>query len=739
MSPTNGWAEVDGILDGFAITQRQLLEALAAVPVFAVAAVCPGYAAGWLTDLLGFRKRTIVERIFWSLPLSFSLMGIGGELIGRFAGLGAVTALVVLSAAVCLALAVREGLVQRREGNRPALGIWPLGGRALAAAGGWTVLVVASLVDWGHGQKLYMDMAILDQSYRVAWIEAVLRMGVPPVNPQYWLHGPAAMQNYYFWYVVCAVVARVGHLSARAVMTAGCVWSGFLLASVSGLYLKHFLEVGDRLRRQFLVVVFLLTVTGLDLLVGVAMIFGAGEMPPPDMEAWSKDGIISWLHTLLWAPHHMAGMVLCMFAFLLAWTAREARGRELALRVGWMALALASAFGISVYATLAFFLLVVFWTVRRIAWEREPRAALALAAGGACAIGLLLPYVWQLTHAAVGTHAEGGSGGGRLPLAWTVREMIPADGLLGTSVYRSLAGGHPLLALNAAKMLLLVPGYVLELGVYLVVLVVFLVPKWRGPGKLTSAQGTLVFLALAALPAMTFLRSSVLTVNDFGWRSALLMQFPLLLLTSEALMGWRLEDAKCTEELDETALPRRTPRWLRATAGLALVIGLFGTSVQALSLRFTLPMAEVVTKLPEGWVVGLIPHNTYVKEEGYAEMERVTPRNAVIQFNPWHANSYWTAADMLGANRQAAIAADVPWCGSEIGGDPSGCRAMAQALDAVFRGSSADEARGVCTEYGIGYLVATVYDPAWQRTDGWVWRLPAVVKQPEFRAVRCSE
>ena len=64
---------------------------------------------------------------------------------------------------------------------------------------------------------------------------------------------------------------------------------------------------------------------------------------------------------------------------------------------------------------------------------------------------------------------------------------------------------------------------------------------------------------------------------------------------------------------------------------------------------------------------------------------------------------------------------------------------MASAVDRVFRGSTADEAGLVCREFGIGYLVATAYDPAWQRKDGWVWQLPAVVAQPEFRAVRCGE
>lgn len=89
-------------------------------------------------------------------------------------------------------------------------------------------------------------------------------------------------------------------------------------------------------------------------------------------------------------------------------------------------------------------------------------------------------------------------------------------------------------------------------------------------------------------------------------------------------------------------------------------------------------------------------------------------------------------------SRQVAIAGDVDGCGSPLGGDPRGCAIMAPVLDGVFRGASAEQARAACRRFGIQYLLADAYDPAWNDRGGWVWALPAVVADPEFRALSCQ-
>jgi hypothetical protein len=62
---------------------------------------------------------------------------------------------------------------------------------------------------------------------------------------------------------------------------------------------------------------------------------------------------------------------------------------------------------------------------------------------------------------------------------------------------------------------------------------------------------------------------------------------------------------------------------------------------------------------------------------------------------------------------------------------------MASAIDSLFKGATAEQARATCSQYGIGYLVANVYDPAWNDRNGWVWTLKPVVSDEEFRALDC--
>src|SRR5581483_569095 len=115
--------------------------------------------------------------------------------------------------------------------------------------------------------------------------------------------------------VVCAAVARLAHLSARAVFIASCIWGGFSLAAIAGLYLKHFLGAGNLLRRQFLCCISLLTVGGLDVCLTVLSLL---HVTSPNVTVLSDGQLPSWYNSLLFVPHHLASLICCMLAFLLA-------------------------------------------------------------------------------------------------------------------------------------------------------------------------------------------------------------------------------------------------------------------------------------------------------------------------------------------------------------------------------------------------------------------------------------
>jgi hypothetical protein len=522
----------------------------------------------------------------------------------------------------------------------------------------------------------------------------------------------------------------MAHISVRGVFVASCVWGGFALVALLGLYLKHFLATGAGLRRQFLLSVFLLTVTGLDICVHLWNLFYSQRPPPGDLEWWSVDQIASWLDSLLWVPHHVASMVCCMFAFLLAWMAGKDNSDGRTRSGVFIALALASSFGLSVYVAFAFFLAMLAWAIWQVAYERKPLPALLLGAGGGGGAILLLPYLWELTHT---TSKMRGSS----VFAFAVRQMIPPQDLLTSRLFQHLASHHPLEALNLAKLILLAPGYALELGFYLAVLVAYLVPRWRGGIPLTPAHRSLVLIVVATLGPASFVRSTVLGSNDFGWRSVLLLQFPLLLLASELLSGWRFADGKCGMQTDGARLPYNSPQWLRSIASIALVIGVVGTPCQALMLRFAFPLAAAAERSSDSHAFVDLSHNAYISSVGYAKLDASISHDAIVQFSPNHQNPFGVAADMFGIDHQAAIISDEPWRGSELGGDPAGCPAMASAIDALYTGASAEQARATCRQYSIQYLLVRIYDPAWKDRQSWVWTLTPVVPDQEFRVLDC--
>jgi hypothetical protein len=712
------------------ITAQQIVESTLAIPAFVPATVCTGYIAGWFTNLHNFRRRSLVERMFWSLPLSFAVTPIASYLIGKFISLTAVVVFLLTCTAIWIAMLVWEHRQLRRSNEKWNIGLRPLGGKALAFAIIAIAATILSLVDIQKDQKLFMSVAMLDQGARANWTESVVHSGVPPDNPMYMYNHPAVMRNYFFWYIIGAAVVRITHFSARTVLTASSVWAGLALIALNGLYLKHFLGAEARLREQFLRSILLLAVTGFDICVVFWNLFYLHIHPQAEIDLWSTDPVFSWLNTLFWSPNHIAGLMCCMFAFLLAWMAGKDGKVSPVTSIALTAASLASAFGLSVYVTFAFFLVTVSWALWQILIERTPRPALLLAVGGAGAAVLLIPYAGGLTHAPSGIYSA--------PFAFAVREMIPPGGLLASHFFRSMAAVHPLAALNLAKLFLLLPGYALEFGFYFVIFLICVVPAWRGGIPLTPEKRSLVFIAAATLPFITLIRSGVIRTNDFGWRGALLIQFSMLLLASELLTSWNLARDTRNEPAVATRLPATTPHWLRSIAALALVIGVMGTLLQGLMLRFVTVAAEWRPDAPFDSKTRSISHNAYISSIGYAHLDATIPHDAVVQFNPIRPEPFWMAVDQLGVDHQTAIIVDQPWCGSELGGDPSGCKEMAAAFDTVFYGETGEQARIICHKYGIQYLIARIYDPAWKQKSSWVWTLKPVVSDNEFRALDCG-
>ena len=713
------------------MTIRQTIDGLLAIPIFLPASVCTGYLAGWFTNLHQFRSRTCVERLFWSVPLSWSITTSASFLVGRFLSLFAVELCLWGSALGWIAVLAWEYAERRRTRMPSQFGYGPLSGVAGVLAIIWLALVIFLLVDFQADHELYMSLTMLDHAPRVNWTQSVLRSGIPPDNSFYLYLHPAHMRTYYFWYVVCAALTKMSHLPVRAVLAASCVWSGFTLAAIIGLYLKHFLAAGIRVRSQFVNSLLLVMSGGLGICVNLWKAFHHRSL---EIEIWAGGQVTSWLVTLLYDPHHIVSLACCMFAFLLAWTsAAGSSKREYALAALFISTALASAFGLSIYVTFAFFLLVMCWSVWLIVVERRWKPATILLLGGIGASILLVPYMIELARPGSGSGMEGGS-----LFAFAVRETIAPEGLMSTALFRHFGAAYPQAALNGARMLLLPLAYPVLLGFYLLAFLTYAVPAWHNRVILSAAQRSLLFLAAVTLPIISFMRSAVLISNDFGWRASLFFLFPTLLLGSELMTGWRANDTKCAQP-EPHALARRVPAWLRSLTAMTLLLGVCSTVLQATLLRFNIPIMQWSMRKARNPEAGKIPHHAYIAVLGYAKLDAAIPKNAVLQFNPAHDDQFWTFPDWLGIDHQVAIAGDNRLCGAVLGGNPAGCPIMAAAIDHLYSGATEEESRATCRQFGIQYLAVNVYDPVWSDENSWVWTLRPVVADPEFRVVDCTQ
>ncbi len=681
----------------------------------------PGYVAAWFTNLQAFRQRTLIERLFWSIPLSIGISTIFSVLVSRFFSLTTAAVSLSLCGVVFLGCIGWEWFQLHGTGAKRPSGFHPLGGFGIALACAWTALSILSLIDLQRGQQLFLSLTFFDHGTRVNWADAVLRTGLPPHNPLYFFEHAANLRYYYFWLADCAVIARITQFPVRVIVIASCAWSGFGLAALVGLYLKHFLQVGARLRKQFLLSCGLLAVTGPYIVVDVWDIFIVHKSPP-GIEVWPEGQITSWIDNFYFYPHHVASMVCCMLAFLLAWMAKEhRRGLQFGSAV-MIGASFASAFGLSIYVAFAFFLIMLAWAIWQLAVEREPKPVLYLAAGGVLAAVLLIPYLQELTQGS--SKLQGGH-----VFGFAIRETISPIALLALPIFRNIANAHPATARAFAKLILMIPGYTLELGFYSLVIVAYVVPRWRAGKPLNSAQRALLFLAFATFPFISFIRSEVLTINDFGIHGGLFVELPLLLLASDLVIGWSREKHR------SAALVRdpegiQAPLWLTSSARVCMFLGALSTVYIAAILRFGIFALPDVRN-------GTLPHKAYISALGYAQANTKIARTAIVQFDPTSPDTFWTNIDLANINHQAAITSDQLWCGSELGGDPSGCPAMIAAIPPLFKHATADTARDVCRTYHIDYLIANIYDPVWNDRASWVWTLNAAVADPEFRALDC--
>ena len=160
-------------------------------------------------------------------------------------------------------------------------------------------------------------------------------------------------------------------------------------------------------------------------------------------EQWN-DEVTSWLDSILWVPHHLAGLIACMAGFL-ALSRSHDEPVIAKRRIIFATLAFASCAGLSIYVAFVAALIAGLWFCLLLLQRRFSHAG-ALIAAGLGALMLAAPWIATLTSAPAGQQA---------PIAFEIRHF---------PLYEAFTDGTGNLAFT--RLLFLPLSYALEFGVF---------------------------------------------------------------------------------------------------------------------------------------------------------------------------------------------------------------------------------------------------------------------------------
>ncbi|GLK83042.1 hypothetical protein [Ancylobacter defluvii] len=578
--------------------------------------------------------------------------------ISRWAGiplLGTLGALVLIAGG-CL---LHNTNVVEPPDDTPAMPVWMFLAAAIVA------LAPAMAVAPKETQAgIALSPAIFDHS-KIALIDAMVRDGVPPVNPFYGPPGePAGVAYYYLWHFGAAQLA--GLTGARG-------WEADAAASwftaFSTLMLMAALAMRFARTPLAPALAIALCVTGslrpvLEAAIGEERL--AGVLRP-------ATGFAGWLFQSSWSPHHVAAAGALVIATLLAVRLATSPRTLTAIVLG---LVVAGAYQSSIWVggvVLALAMLALLpLLLPRVPPGGLPRFLLAALVAAALALLLATPLLVEQYHAGI-------MRGGGSPVA-----ISPL----------------PVLAESAAGRF----GRVLDLPAYWLVLLVVEFPLiypvgavalWRLAsrrdartlsGREARALGVLTLVSLAA---SWLLVSTVGDNNDLGWRAVL----PgLMVLTAAAGAG----------------LTRLVERRGRVVPGLALagfaasLIG--GAVIAAGNARGEISSdAAWFARAPAMW----------------AAVRRHAPAGARVANNPalfatmtpWPVNISWA---LLADRRSCFAGNELAIAFAPLSRQQRG--AISDQFLRVFAGEgSADDLRALADTNGCDVVLVTARDGAWAR------------------------
>ena len=362
--------------------------ALLTLPVFFLA---PGYLLASATGLMGFRRQSWIERPLWACALSLPISLLFTVHPGLGLSPGRTTGFFVLVTLAAMVVALRD---QRQHATSTH---WDRSATiALIAAAALIPYVILSTVPLELHGRVYESSVWQDWNVRIQLINAAIRGGNNLGNPMFAPAGsPAPLHYYYFWYVLCARMHDLVHVSARSILTASCVGAALSLLAFLLLAVKYLSPSTLPVRRRAVAALLAACILGLDILPFTFAFLH--HRLPSDLQFWLDDRSPGFLHMILWSPHHVAGLVCCGLGTLLFIHAQHVTPRQRPLHAAIAGICFAASAGTSTFITLlfAFACAALFLDA---AFRREWQVPLTMLAATIIAAVLIAPFLNRLQH-----------------------------------------------------------------------------------------------------------------------------------------------------------------------------------------------------------------------------------------------------------------------------------------------------------------------------------------------------
>jgi len=424
---------------------------------------------------------------------------------------------------------------------------------------------------------------------------------------------------------------------------------------------------------------------------------------------------MSWLNAIAWVPHHIAGALSCLTALMVFQFAINKDKRQLPLAAIVSGIAFASAVGLSFWTMFVFAFFWVLWIIVLFLKKADSKVLWMMIIAAILGLILVAPFL-------IGIMQSGNSSGeGLVPVKLYVRPFV----------INKFISFLPQWIVNIINFLFLPINYLFELGFYFAIAILWFQERkaeWRDNPYFVAE----VLLIITVVLLLSFIRSTIIVINDLGIRGWLFGQFVLVIWAVDVLE----KQTKKYKILSPAMFNLfKGSRWLGAVMYLMLAAGLFTTSLEVISIRLWPILIDLgVAGFPTGLSLdNQLGRRTYDARLAYQFIAESVPEDIIVQYNPI---IFLDRPSGLYGNHQMALA-DYTAYGIAI----EEFQSRVEKISAIFQEdnySDWSEIDKLCHQYYVDVLVFNDTDPIWQNMDILIPQRTALYKNQFYAVFSCG-